>query len=61
MNNLINTAIAIIYSSGLLFGAGYGIKQLHDEIKRAALVKASKGLRPSEELANKLSGQKTDF
>ncbi len=61
MNNLVNTAIAIIYSSGLFFGAGYSLKTIHDEIKKAALAKTTQGLGSSEKLANSLSNQKTDF
>lgn len=61
MSDLINTIIAIIYSSGLFFGAGYGIKTVHDEIKRAALTKAAQGLSSSERMANALTGENTDF
>ena len=61
MNNLVNTAIAIIYSGGLFFGAGYSLKVVHDEIRKAALTKAAKGLSSSEQMANSLSGEKTDF
>ena len=61
MRDLISTAIAIIYSSGLLFGAGYTLKSIHDEVKKAALTKVSQGLGSSEKLANRLSGEKTAF
>lgn len=61
MNDLINTALAIIYSGTLIFGAGYGLKTLHDEVKKAALTKAAKGLSSSEKMANKLTGEKTPF
>jgi hypothetical protein len=61
MRDLISTAIAIIYSSGLLFGTGYTLKSIHDEVKKAALTKVSQGLGSSERLSNSLTGQKTDF
>jgi hypothetical protein len=61
MRDLISTAIAIIYSSGLLFGTGYTLKSIHDEVKKAALAKAAKGLGSSESLANKLTGEETPF
>ena len=61
MNDLVSTAMAILYSSGIFFGAGYGLKSLHDEVKEAALTKAAQGLSSSEQMANALSGQKTDF
>ena len=61
MNDLVSTAIAILYSSGLFLGAGYGLKSLHDEVKKAALTKAAKGLSSSERMANQLRGEKTDF
>lgn len=61
MNDLIKTAVAVIYSAGLFFGAGYGIKSLHDEVKKAALTKAAKGLSSSERMANALTGEKTPF
>jgi hypothetical protein len=61
MNDLISTAIAILYSSSLFLGAGYGLKSLHDEVKKAALTKATKGLGSSEKLSNQLTGEKTDF
>ena len=54
MNDLISTAIAILYSSGLFLGAGYGLKSLHDEVKKAA-----QGLSSSERMANSLTGEKT--
>ena len=61
MNDLVSTAIAILYSSGLFFGAGYGLKSLHDEVKKAALTKTAQGLSSSERMANQLTGRKTDF
>lgn len=61
MNDLISTAIAILYSSGLFFGAGYGLKSLHDEVKRAALVKVAQRLSSSEEMANQLTKEETPF
>lgn len=61
MNDLISTIVAVIYSSGLVFGTGYGIKTIHDEVKKAALTKVSQGLGSSERLANRLSGEKTAF
>ncbi|MGH1469285.1 MAG: hypothetical protein ACRBBP_10485 [Bdellovibrionales bacterium] len=61
MKDLISTAIAIIYSSGLLFGTGYTLKSIHDEVKKSALIKVSQGLESSELLSNSLTGEKTDF
>ena len=61
MRDLISTATAIIYSSGLLLGAGYTLKTIHDEVKKATLAKVSQGLGSSERLSNALSGEKTDF
>ena len=61
MNDLISTAIAIIYSGTLIFGTSYGIKKIHDEVKKAALTKAAQGLSSSERTANALTGEKTDF
>lgn len=61
MNDLISTALAIIYSSGLFLGAGYGLKTIHDEVKKAALTKAAQPLSSSERMANQLTGEKTDF
>lgn len=61
MRDLISTAIAIIYSGGLLFGAGYTLKSIHDEVRKATLTKVSNGLGSSERLSNSLTGEKTDF
>ena len=61
MNDLVSTALAVIYSSALFLGAGYGLKSLHDEVKKAALTKAAQGLSSSERMANALTGEKTDF
>lgn len=61
MSDLVSTAIAILYSGGLFWGAGYGLKSVHDEVKKAALTKAAQGLSSSERTANALSGEKTDF
>ena len=61
MNELINTALAVIYSSALIFGAGYGLKSFHDAVREATLAKITQGLSSSEELANSLTGEKTPF
>ena len=61
MNDLVSTLIAIIYSSALFFGSGYGLKSLYDETKKAALIKSAEGLSSSEEMANTLTGEETDF
>jgi len=61
MKNLIETTIAVIYSSALIFGAGHGLKSFHDTVKEAALSKITQGLSSSEELANSLTGEKTSF
>lgn len=61
MRDLISTAIAVIYSGGLLFGTGYTLKSIHDEVKKAALTRVYKGLGSSERLSNSLTGQRTDF
>ena len=53
MKNLIETAIAVIYSSAIIFGASYGLKSFHDVVKKAALGKVTQGLSSSEELANR--------
>ncbi len=61
MKDIIEAMIAIIYSVTLFMGAGYGIKQFHDEMKKAALEQVEKGLSSSEELANALTGESTGF
>lgn len=61
MKNVVELTVALIYSGTLLFGGGYGIKTIHDEVKRAALTKVSKGLGSSEALANALTGEKLGF
>lgn len=61
MKDVIELAIALIYSGALLFGGGYGLKTVHDEVRKAALIKVSKGLSSSEELANALTGEATGF
>lgn len=61
MKDIIETMIAIIYSATLFMGAGYGIKQFHDEVERASLERVKKGLSSPEELANALTGESTGF
>jgi len=39
MNDLINTAFAVIYSGALIFGTGYGLKSFHDIVREVALSK----------------------
>ena len=61
MKDIVNLITAMIFSGSFLLGAGYTIKQAHDLIAREALTQISKGLSSSEELANKLTGEKLDF
>ena len=61
MKDIIEFAIAVIYSGFLFLGGGYGLKTVHDEVKKAALTKISEGLSSSEKLANALTGEKNEF
>ena len=47
MNDLINTALAVIYSSALIFGAGYGLKSFHDAVE-TGIERANKTLKNVE-------------
>ena len=61
MREVIDFAMAIIFSGSLLFGGGYTIKELHDIIKKECIGQVSQGLSSSEKLANALAGEKLDF
>lgn len=61
MKDIIELAVAVIYSVSLFFGGSYGLKTIHDEVKKAALTKVSNRLSSSESLANALTGEKTNF
>lgn len=61
MNDLVSTILALIYSSTLVLGSGYTLKKISHEIKKTGLTKAATKLSSSENLANALTGEKTDF
>lgn len=61
MKTTINDLIAIILTSGLAYGLGYGFKQTHDFVKQETLEQISQGLSSSEKLANRLTGETLDF
>lgn len=61
MKDIIELSIAVVYSSAMFLGGGYGLKTIHDEVKKVALTKVSTGLSSSEFIANALTGEKTGF
>lgn len=57
MENLIETLIAFVITSGLIFGTGKSLFWLHDEVKKEALIQISNGLSSSEEMSRALTGE----
>ena len=51
--------LTIMFS--VFFGAGYGIKKLHDVVVRHILTQIAEGLSPMEPFSNALTGEKTPF
>ena len=61
MENLIETIVALIITSGLIFGSTKSLIWVHDEIKKESLRQVSQGLSSSEALANALSNESLEF
>ena len=51
--------LTIMFS--VFFGAGYGIKKLHDVVVRHIMTQIAEGLSPMEPFSNALTGEKTPF
>ena len=61
MENVVETIVALVITSGLIFGTGKSLFWLHDEVKKETLLQISDGLSPTEELSTRLTGEKLDF
>jgi len=61
MENVIETLVALVITSGLLFGTSKSVIWLHDEIKKESLNQVSKGLSSSEEMSQALTGERLEF
>lgn len=61
MENLIETLVALLITSGLVFGASKSVLWVHDEVKKEVLNQVSKGLSSSEEMSQALTGERLEF
>jgi hypothetical protein len=61
MENVIETLVALVITSGLIFGTSKSVIWLHDEIKREALSQVSNGLSSSEKMSQALTGEQLEF
>ena len=61
MENLIETIVALVITSGLVFGSTKSLIWAYDEIKKESLSQVSQGLSSSEALANALTDQHLGF
>jgi len=61
MENLIETLVALVITSSLVFGTTKSVVWLHNEIKKEALMQISKGLSSSEEMSKALTGERLGF
>jgi len=61
MRDVVDMVAAFVFSGFLLFGIGYGIKKVHDFVKKEALTQVYKGLSSSEKMANALTGEKLGY
>jgi len=61
MENLIETLVALVITSGLIFGTGKSLLWLHDEVKKEALMQISNGLSSSEDMSQALTGESLGF
>ena len=57
MENLIETLVTLVITSGLIFGTGKSLFWLHDEVKKEALMQISNGLSSSERMSQALTGE----
>ena len=60
-NECAEIALGLTIMFSVFFGAGYGIKKLHDVVVRHILTQIAEGLSPMEPFSNALTGEKTPF
>ena len=61
MENIIETLVALVITSGLIFGTSKSVIWLHNEIKKETLNQVSEGLSSSEQMSQALTGEFLEF
>ncbi len=58
---IIETLVALVIKSGLIFGTSKSVIWIHDEIKKETIHQVSKGLSSSEKMSQALTGESPGF
>ncbi|MCB9085742.1 MAG: hypothetical protein H6624_15450 [Bdellovibrionaceae bacterium] len=65
MNAAISSIMTMVFYltayAGIIFGAGYSAKAIHDKVQYLALEKAAQGLGRLEPMAQRMTGGKLDY
>ena len=59
--DVIETILGLTIMFSVFFGAGYGLKKIHDVVVKHILTQIAEGLSPMEPFSNALTGEKTPF